>query len=112
MKLNLLEDRRIADARLKYLSFEKFPSQPNTPAFGNCMTEALLDQCRYNEKLEKFAKDISEFRRKIVLNGFDMFIATERLTWSYDPEIGNPGEWVDKMLSDGVDGDEIVLQLA
>ena len=59
-----------------------------------------------------FAKDASEFRRKIVLNGFDMFIATERLTWSYDPEIGTPEEWVDKMSSDGVYGDEIFLQLA
>ena len=75
------------------------------------MMWALFDQLQYSPHLKTFAKDQADLRKKIVNIGFDLFIATERLEWQYDPEIGLPEEWKANMLEDSCFGDEIFLQL-
>ena len=101
----------LQDLRLKELKFKLSPTQIQTPADGNCMMWALFDQLKYTSNLKTFASDQEDFRRKIVTIGFDLFIATERLEWQYDPEIGLPEEWKSTMLENGNFGDEIFLQL-
>ena len=101
----------LQDLRLKELKFKLSPTQIQTPADGNCMMWALFEQLKYSSNLKTFASDQEDFRRKIVTIGFDLFIATERLEWQYDPEIGLPEEWKSSMLENGNFGDEIFLQL-
>ena len=90
--LHLSEGIFLQELRLKELRYKLSPTQIQTPADGNCMIWALFDQLQFTSNLKIFALNQDDFRRKIVTIGFDLFIATERLEWQYDPEIGLPEE--------------------
>ena len=44
--------------------------------------------------------------------GYDFFLRTGRLSWSFDPELGTLEDWKKRMLQDGTWGDEVFLVLA
>ena len=98
--------------RLQELDLSVSPSQPNTPKDGNCMMSYILDQLSFDPYQRSFAKSPQQLRMKILDYGYDLFIRTGKLVWSFDPEIGSPEQWKERMSQDGEWGDEIFLHLA
>ena len=111
-KLRLEQGQVVMERRPKELDLTLSPSQKVTPADGNCLFHSLLDQTRYIPDLNDFASNSTEFRTKIISLGYSNFIQNNKLIWSYDPSLGTPLEWKEKMLQVGVFGDEAALNLA
>ena len=108
-KLRLEQGQVVMERRPKELDLTLSPSQKVTPADGNCLFHSLLDQTRYIPDLNDFASNSTEFRTKIISLGYSNFIQNNKLIWSYDPSLGTPLEWKEKMLQVG---DEAALNLA
>ena len=83
-----------------------------TPQDGNCMIHCLLDQMNCTPGLEDFADSHQDLRWKVCNYGYDMFLRTGKLSWSFDPEVGTPMDWKKRMFNDGCWGDEVFLHLA
>ena len=98
--------------RLQELDLSVSPSQPDTPKDGNCMIISILDQLRFDLHQKSFAKSPQQLRIKILDYGYDLFIRTGKLVWSFDPEIGSPEQWKERMSEDEEWGDEIFLHMA
>ena len=64
------------------------------------------------EGLQDFAMSVQDLRWKICNYGYDFFLRTGRLSWSFDPELGTLEDWKKRMLQDGTWGDEVFLVLA
>ena len=108
-RLSLEQGKFVMEQRFKELDFSQ---SGDTPGDGNCMMLCLVDQMSYSEGLRDFAESAKDLRWKICNYGYDFYLRTGRLTWSFDPEIGSPAEWKRKMSQDGCWGDEIFLVLA
>ena len=67
---------------------------------------------RYIDGLKDFADSHEDLRWKIVNYGFDQYLRTGKLIWSFDPAIGTPADWKKKMKNVGCWGDEVFLYLA
>ena len=52
---------------------------------------------------------VQDFRWKICNYGYDFFLRTERLSRSFDPELGTPQDWKNRVLQDRTWGDEVFL---
>ena len=121
-RLTLAEGLELVQARLAELGLIISPSQPETPAVGNCFVEALWDQLNQleNEALLNHYESPSELRTKIVCNlqyyldiGRMLWIVDDNLDVNGDGNIGRtPQQWVDYMSQDGVFCDNIFVQLA
>ena len=53
-QLTLAEGGPMAAARLTATAFIRSPSQPDTPADGDCFFHALVDQCSYDRYFPSF----------------------------------------------------------
>ena len=98
--------------RLQELDFSVSPSQPDTSKDGNCMMSSILDQLRFDPHQKSFAKSPQQLRMKILSYGYDLFLRTGKLVWSFDPDLGSPEEWQERMSQDGEWGDEVFIHLA
>ena len=52
---------------------------------------------------------VQDLRWKICNYGYDFFLRTERLSRSFDPELGTPQDWKNRVLQDRTWGDEVFL---
>ena len=95
------------ERRLKEMGFTV--SDKETPADGSCLFHALLDQIQSNPSVPLFAESHWELRYKIVCEGYEQFLVTDKVPWPNECSIK---EWKMKMLNQNEWGDEVVLVLA
>ena len=84
-------------------------SDKETPGDGSCLFHALLDQIQSHPTLPPYADSHFELRYKIVCEGYDLFMATNKPSWHTETSMN---EWRLKMLNPKEWGDETVLVLA
>ena len=82
-RLSLEQGKFVMEQRLKELDLSQ---SGDTPGDGNCMMHCLMDQLGYSEGLRDFAESAQDLRWKICNYGYDFYLRTGRLTWSFDPE--------------------------
>ena len=60
-------------------------SKNETPADGSCMFHSLYDQIQLNPDLADYAESQWELRWKLVSEGYEKFLITDKLAWPDDP---------------------------
>ena len=106
-KLSLEQGRFVRERRLRELDMRL--SENETPADGSCMFHALYDQIQLNRDLADYVECQWELRWKLVSEGYEKFLITDKLSW---PDFGEKKNWRRNMLNPNEWGDEIVLNLA
>ena len=90
------------------MQFMVSPTQPDTPADGNCFLHALVDQMSYDSLLVKMKWTANKARTQVVANS-ELVIATKGLEWPGDISID---AWRAKMANDFVYADKVFIQIA
>ena len=106
--LTLTEGLILAHATLENMQFMVSPTQPDTPADGNCFLHALVDQMSYDSLLVKMKWTANKARTQVVANS-ELVIATKGLEWPGDISID---AWRANMANDFVYADQVFIQIA